>query len=158
MVEVVDCGDIADTHEVPQVVAPLLLFPVGGLKGSVGTTSTDRLGLYCIYGCTRAGGGLGLEEIFSCMEGGVLEVNASDCIDPVGGGFGTPLDPLEERLYLLVQVNHGSPCRQQVPGAHGGQERREEQRVYQFEGGNVGSGDGNTIGGYRLIGDPWCDQ
>ena len=41
--------------------------------------------------------------------------------------FGSPLDPLEEWLYLLVQVQHESPSGLQVPGARGIQERGIEE-------------------------------
>ena len=53
------------------------------------------------------------------LEGGVQDVDACECIDTVGGIFGPPLEPLEERLYLLVQVQLGSPCQLQVSVTHG---------------------------------------
>ena len=46
------------------------------------------------------------------------------------------LDPLEERLYLLVQVQRESPSKLQVPGAWGGQERELEELLSGLEGGN----------------------
>ena len=44
-----------------------------------------------------------------------------ECVDPVGGIFVLPPDPLEEQLYLLVQFQRGSPFRLNIPGDRGGQ-------------------------------------
>ena len=42
--------------------------------------------------------------------GGVIrEVDPCGCVDLVGGGFGPPPEPLDEHMYLLVQVQCGSP-------------------------------------------------
>ena len=53
------------------------------------------------------------------LDGFVHEVNACDCVNCFGKGFGPPQKPLEELMYLLVHVNHVSPCQLLVPGKHG---------------------------------------
>ena len=90
--------------------------------------------------------------------GSICEVDASECIDPVGRIFGLPPEPLEEWIYLLFQVQCGSPCRLQMPGARGGQERGAEQRLYEHEGGYGGAGRGNLVVNWLLLGDPWCTR
>ena len=61
----------------------------------------------------------GLEEHLEGLDVGIHVVDTCHCVDTVGRVFGPPLDPLEERLYLLVQVLSGSPCELKVPGTRG---------------------------------------
>ena len=51
-----------------------------------------------------------LVDIMEGLEGGVHKVITCECVNHVGGGFGLPLEPLKERLYLLLQVQRGSRC------------------------------------------------
>ena len=55
-------------------------------------------------------GDQGLEELLAGLEGSVGQVDSCERVDPFGGGFGPPPDSLEELMYLLVQVQCGSPC------------------------------------------------
>ena len=66
------------------------------------------------------------------LESGVCEVKACEFVNHVGGGFGLTPDILDERMYLLLQVQVGIPCQQKVPGAPMGQERGAENGVYQI--------------------------
>ena len=50
----------------------------------------------------------GLGDILAGFFCGVLKFDSYECIDPVVGGFDPPLDPLEEQLYILIQVDRGS--------------------------------------------------
>ena len=67
----------------------------------------------------RGGQDIGLKEILAGLECGVREVEVFKCVDSVGGGFGPLLEPLKERLYLLVQLQCESPCQLQVPASCG---------------------------------------
>ena len=51
----------------------------------------------------------GLEKLLSGLEDGIFKVDPCECVDPVGRGFGPPPEPLDEHMYLLVQVQCGSP-------------------------------------------------
>ena len=50
-----------------------------------------------------------LVELLESLEVGCHKIISFEFNNPVGGGFGPPPDPFEERMYLLVQVQCGNP-------------------------------------------------
>ena len=47
-----------------------------------------------------------IEELLEGLEVYFINVHSYECFDSVGGGFGPPLEPLEDQMYLFTEVQH----------------------------------------------------
>ena len=103
-----------------------------------------------------------LGGILARLEVGVHKVNTCESIDPVDRGFCPTLDPLEERLYLLFQVQRGIPCQLQVTGARRGHKMVFE-KILAGRGGGVHEVDVSesikpVCGGFGLPPEPFWER